>query len=171
MSLYVLAIGLTIVANVGYHLCQKTIRPDVSPAATLVATYAVALLVSALLWPWLGQGQAIGTAMRKLGAPSYALGGCVVLLELGFLLAYRAGWDLGVAALYSNAAVALLLLPIGLLAFAEGMDGRRAAGLAFALVGLVLLSGKPGGEQKSDDTSSEDRPSHPPRVQSPSDSR
>ena len=32
--------------------------------------------------------------------------------ELGFLLAYRSGWNLGVAALYSNAATALVLLPV-----------------------------------------------------------
>lgn len=144
MPLYVIAIGLTIFANVGYHLCQKAIRADISPAASLSATYAVALVLSLLLWPWFGGsgGETLGAAFRKLGPASYGLGACVVLLELGFLLAYRAGWDIGVAALYSNAAVALVLLPIGLWAFAEGMSTRKAAGLAFAFVGLMLLSSK-----------------------------
>lgn len=147
MSVYPLAIALTIVANVGYHLCQKGVRPDTSPAATLVGTYAVALVLSLLLWPWLGGGEGITSAMRRLGPTSYALGACVVLIELGFLLAYRSGWDIGVAALYSNAATALVLLPVGLWAFAEGIDGRKAAGLAFAMVGLLLLSSSP----KTDD--------------------
>ncbi len=142
MSAYAFAIGLTIVANVGYHLCQKAIRPDASPAASLVVTYAVALLVSFALWPWLGGGQGLATELRKLGPASYILGTTVVLLELGFLLAYRAGWDIGVAALFSNASVALLLLPLGLLAFNEGMTGRKALGLALAFAGLVLLSGR-----------------------------
>ncbi len=141
MQLYSLAIGLTILANVGYHLCQKAIRPDVSAGASLLATYAVALVVSLILWPWLGGGEGIVPAMRRLGPATYALGGCVVLLELGFLLAYRAGWTLGVAALYSNAAVALVLLPIGLIVFAEGLDLRKALGLLLAFSGLVLLSG------------------------------
>ncbi|MCA9705863.1 MAG: hypothetical protein KDK70_08455 [Myxococcales bacterium] len=144
MPLYVLAIGLTILANVGYHLCQKAIRPDVGPAASLVVTYAVALLLTLALWPWLGGGEGLGPALRRLGPASYGLGACVVLLELGFLLAYRAGWDIGVAALYSNAAVALVLLPIGLWAFAEGIDARKALGLALAFAGLVLLSRSPG---------------------------
>lgn len=143
MSLHLLAIALTIVANVVYHLCQKAIRPDVSPAATLVATYTVALLLSVLLWPWLGGGEGLGASLRKLGPPSYALGVCVVLIELGFLLAYRSGWDVGVAALYSNAATALVLLPVGILVFAEGMDARRALGLLLAFAGLVLLGGSP----------------------------
>lgn len=141
MPLYILTIGLTILANVGYHLCQKTIRADISPAASLSATYAVALVLSLLAWPWLGGGEGLGPALRKLGPASYGLGACVVLLELGFLLAYRSGWDIGVAALYSNAAVALVLLPVGLWAYAEGMDARKALGLVFAFVGLLLLSG------------------------------
>lgn len=141
MSLPALAIALTIVANVGYHLCQKSIRPDASLAATLIATYAVALLLSLILWPWLGDGQGMGTALRRLGPTSYALGICVVLIELGFLLAYRSGWDIGVAAIYSNAATAFVLLPIGLWVFAEGFDLRKGVGFALAIAGLVLLSG------------------------------
>lgn len=143
MPLYALAIGLTIVANVGYHLCQKAIRPDTSAAATLLVTYAVALVVSALLWPWLGGGEPLVPALRRLGPPSYALGACVVIIELGFLLAYRSGWSLGTAALFCNAAVALVLLPIGVLAHGESIDLRKALGLALALAGLVLLGGGP----------------------------
>ncbi len=42
MSPYVLSIALVIAANVGYHLFQKTIRPDVIAPASLVVTYVVA---------------------------------------------------------------------------------------------------------------------------------
>jgi drug/metabolite transporter (DMT)-like permease len=143
MPLYPLAIGLTIVANVGYHLCQKAIRPDASPAASLVAIYAVALVLSAMLWPWLGGGEGLVPALRRLGPVPYALGVCVVLIELGFLLAYRSGWTLGTAALYCNAAVALVLVPVGVLAFGEGLDVRKGLGLLLALGGLALLTGGP----------------------------
>ena len=141
MQLYAFSIGLTILANVGYHLCQKAIRPDASVAATLVATYAVALVVSALLWPWLGGGEGFVPALRRLGPSSYALGVCALFIELGFLLAYRAGWTLGSAAIFSNTAVALVLLPVGVMAFGEGFELRKAAGLALALAGLLLLGG------------------------------
>lgn len=143
MSLYVVAIAMTVLANVGYHLCQRWIRPDVSPVATLLATYATALILTVAAWPLIARDVQLGVELRKLTWPSFALGAAIVLLEVGFLLAYRAGWHLSVAALYSNAAVALLLLPIGVLALGEHLDLRRGLGLTFAMVGLWLLSSRP----------------------------
>lgn len=143
MSIYLLSIALTIAANVGYHLLQRSIRPDLSPIVSLVATYATALIISLLAWPLFSGDATLSREFGKLGWMSFALGAAVVLLELGFLLAYRAGWNISVAALYSNAAVALLLIPVGLLAFSEEMSLRKVLGFAFALVGLVLLSQKP----------------------------
>lgn len=143
MSPYVFAIALTIAANVGYHLCQRTIRPDLNPWASLLATYATALVLTLLAWPLLAKDAQLGAELRKLTWPSFALGLAIVGLELGFLLAYRAGWQLSVAALYSNAAVAILLLPIGVLAFKEILDVRTSLGLGLALLGLWLLSTRP----------------------------
>lgn len=143
--MYYAAIALTIVANVGYHLFQKTIRPDAPPAASLVVTYAVALGCSVLLLLLLQGPRAIGTSLSQANWPSYALGVAIVGLEIGFLLAYRSGWDLGLAAPYANVAVALVLLPIGVLAFADQLTTRKVAGVALAIVALVLLSEKSGG--------------------------
>jgi len=143
MTLYVTSIALTILANIGYHLLQRTIRPDLNPVISLIGTYATALLACLIALPFVRGETPLGEQFGKLGWPSAVLGLAIIALELGFLLAYRAGWNLSLAALYSNAAVALLLLPIGLLAFHEGMDTRKAAGLICAFVGLLLLSTKP----------------------------
>ncbi|MEM6292604.1 MAG: hypothetical protein AAGA54_15125 [Myxococcota bacterium] len=143
MSLYVISIGLTILANVGYHLLQRAIRPDLNPLISLISTYATALLACAIALPFFRGDTPLGEQFGKLGWPSAVLGLAIIALELGFLLAYRAGWNISIAALYSNAAVALLLLPIGLMAFSEGMDLRKAAGLVCAFIGLLLLSSKP----------------------------
>jgi drug/metabolite transporter (DMT)-like permease len=143
MTLYVASIALTILANIGYHLLQRSIRPDLNPVVSLIATYATALIACAIALPFFRGDASLGEQFGKVGWPSAVLGLAIIALELGFLLAYRAGWNISVAALYSNAAVALLLLPVGLLAFGEGMDIRKAAGLVCAFVGLMLLSAKP----------------------------
>jgi len=137
---YTLAITLTIAANLGYHFAQKSIDPQADPMVSLVATYAAALAISL---GWLlatGGGPRLVAGIGQLGWPSWLLGGCVVLLELGFLLAYRAGWPVQTAALYSNVAVAVLLVPVGLFAFQESLSPQRIAGFALAIAALVLLT-------------------------------
>jgi len=143
MTLYVFAIALTILANIGYHLLQRSIRPDLSPVISLIATYGTALVACLIALPFVRGQASLAQEFGKLGWQSAALGLAIIALELGFLLAYRAGWNVSTAALYSNAAVALLLLPVGVLAFGEGLDTRKVAGLVCAFIGLVLLSAKP----------------------------
>ena len=140
--MYYAAITLTIVANVGYHLFQRSIRPDASPMGSLVVTYAVALALSVVLMAVL-PGRGVSASLSSTSWPSWALGIAIVGLEVGFLLAYRAGWDLGLAAPYANVAVALALLPIGVLAFGDRLTTRKILGFVLAVAGIALLSGKP----------------------------
>jgi hypothetical protein len=139
MNLYVGSIALTIAGNIGYHLLNKSVAPQAHPFASLVATYGTGLVFSlAVLATTAPQGVTGG--LKGLNWASYALGLVVVLLEAGFLLAYRAGWKISVAAVYSNVAVGLLLLPIGYFIYRETMTATNVAGIALAVVALILMS-------------------------------
>lgn len=139
MNLYVGSIALTIAGNIAYHVLNKSVAPHAHPFASLVATYGTGLLFSlAVLVTTAPQGAVRG--LRELNWASYALGGVVVLLEVGFLLAYRAGWKISVAAVYSNVAVGLLLLPIGYVIYREVLTATNLAGVALAVVALILMS-------------------------------
>jgi len=63
-------------------------------------------------------------------------------LELGFLLAYRAGWKISLGPLVSNVAVAILLIPVGLLLFREKISLVNLIGIGVCLLGLVLVNHK-----------------------------
>jgi hypothetical protein len=144
MNLYHGAMLLTVAANVGYHFCQRSIGAKSDPLVSLLATYCVAALATSIALPFFRADGAppLTTQLRALNWASFALGVAIVGLELGFLLAYRAGWRVGVAALYSNALVTILLVPVGLLAFGERLDARRLLGLALAGGGLWLLGAR-----------------------------
>ena len=62
------------------------------------------------------------------------------LIEVGYLLTYRVGWDLGLASVISNMAIAILLLPLGLLFFGERITLRTIAGVVCCLIGFLLLT-------------------------------
>ena len=61
------------------------------------------------------------------------------LIELGFLLAYRTGWRISIAAVATNAAAAVVLIPVGLFVFKDHLSLRNVIGLIFCIVGLALV--------------------------------
>jgi hypothetical protein len=139
MDLYTISLAMTIAGNVGYHLLNKTVAPAAHPFASLVATYTVGLVIAlAVLAYDAPRGMAV--SLRELNWASYGLGVVVISLEVGFLLAYRAGWQVSVAALYSNVAVGLLLLPVGTLLYRETLTISQGAGIVLAIVSLILMS-------------------------------
>ncbi|HEV8317528.1 MAG TPA: hypothetical protein VGQ10_08970 [Vicinamibacterales bacterium] len=139
MDLYTLSLAMTIAGNVGYHLLNKTVAPAAHPFASLVATYTVGLVIALGVLAY-DAPRGIAVSLRELNWASYALGAVVISLEVGFLLVYRAGWRVSVAALYSNVAVGLLLIPIGTLLYRETLTISQGAGIVLAIVSLILMS-------------------------------
>jgi len=75
------------------------------------------------------------------GTPvAFVLGGGGVLIEIGFLLAYRSGDVLQWSGVAVNGAAALLLIPIALIAFREPFSLGRLLGIGLTLAGLTLLA-------------------------------
>lgn len=140
MVWYYLAIGLTIIANLFYHLAQKSISENVNPFVSLIATYLTAIVISLAVLPFYRQGPGVRESLKSLNWASIALGVAIIGLELGFLLAYRTGWKISLAAVFSNVAVALLLIPIGVFWFREHLSGVNLLGLAFCVLGLILTN-------------------------------
>ncbi len=134
------AIALTVLSNVLYHLFQKVIPGNVNPLLSLAVTYLVAATSTVLLLPFFPLQGTLGAEVRKLNWASLGLGAVIVGLELGFLLAYRAGWNLSLASLVANTTVALLLIPFGLLLYKEHLTPLNILGIVLALAGLVLVN-------------------------------
>jgi hypothetical protein len=90
--------GLTIFSNVAYHFCQKEIKADANPLVSLLMTYLIGMVTTLICIPVFYPGLNPVTAARELNWASFVLGVGIVGLELGFLLAYRAGWNLSLGA-------------------------------------------------------------------------
>jgi len=134
------AIALTVLANILYHIFQKAIPAGVNPMVSLMATYLVAAIASLVLLPLFPLQSDLASEFRKVNWASVALGGAIIGLELGFLLAYRQGWNISLASLVANTTVALILIPIGLMLFKEHLTPLNIVGAVLALAGLVLVN-------------------------------
>jgi uncharacterized membrane protein len=140
--LYYLPVGLTVVANVLYHVFLKVTPASVNPLLSLVVTYLTAAAATAAILAVGPERVSLAAGLRDLNWASYALGLAIVGLEVGFMLAYRAGWNISLAGLISSTTVSLLLVPVGLLFFREALSAVNALGIALCLVGLALVNYK-----------------------------
>jgi hypothetical protein len=134
------AIAMTVVANVAYVLCSKTTASAAHPLAVLSVTYAVALAACLVLYPLLAPNPHLFAELKRVNASSLLLGLAIVLLETGFILAFRSGWSVAYAALFSNAAAAVLLVPISVLVFKGRFGISNAVGMAATVAGLWLMA-------------------------------
>jgi len=139
MGLLTLAVALTVGSNVLYHVSQKSIPGGAHPLMSLTVTYLVALAVTLLLWPLYPGGAPSWRSLASLNWASVAVGVAIVGVEMGVLLAYRAGWRVSVGSTAVNVALAVILIPIGLLFFGERLTPTNAAGVVLCLAGLLLL--------------------------------
>jgi multidrug transporter EmrE-like cation transporter len=138
--LYYFAVALTILSGVLYHVFLKLTPGDVHPFISLIATYvtSIVLCVGALLFSPL-QTRLV-EAFGELNWTSYALAAAIVGLEVGSLLAYRAGWRISNLGVVVNVAVMILLVPVGLLIFEERLSPVNVIGILIAIVGLVMMN-------------------------------
>ena len=139
MSGFYLAFALTVFGMLMYHLAQKAVPKESNPFFVIAIAYAVGIaLCLAFAFAYPGKRNLLET-FRQSNWAVYTLGAAAALIELGFLLAYRTGWKISIAAVASNAAAAVVLIPIGLLVFREHLSFRNVAGLILCVVGLALL--------------------------------
>ena len=129
---------LVVGATTLYQVSQKSVSPQVNPMLSVTVNYVTALVVSLLILPFY-PGNSLRASWKNLNWASVAVGVAIVGIELGFVVAYRAGWRISVASLIANVTTSLLLVAIGLIFFREHLSGRSALGVACCIAGLGLI--------------------------------
>ena len=136
--IFYLPLLLAVGATTLYHIAQKSVSPQVNPMLSVTVNYVAALIVSLLILPFY-PGNSLRASWKNLNWASVVVGVAIVGIELGFVVAYRAGWRISVASLIANVATALLLVAIGLTFFREHLGARAALGIALCIAGLGLV--------------------------------
>lgn len=145
MSLKFFPVILVVFSGLGYHLCQKLTSTSLNPFVALIVTYLFASIISIIAYFIFVPNTNLGTlvtSVKGANISSILLGVTVVGLELGYLLAYRMGWNISFASLLANTSVALLLIPIGLIVFKEKISITTLTGVVLCVVELILISKK-----------------------------
>jgi drug/metabolite transporter (DMT)-like permease len=130
---------MTIAGGVVYHLAAKSVPRNLDPAFALIWVYSTALCASVMTYMFLPNTAAALSSSRSWHPAVIAVGLGAVLIELGYLLIYRAASPVSVTSVMSNGIVAVLLVPIGIALFGERLTAVRGLGIVLCLIGVLLL--------------------------------
>jgi len=139
MSGFYFPFALTVAGMVLYHVSQKSVTPGMNPFLVIIVAYVVGIVLCAVCaFAYPGKKNLV-ESLKLSNWAVFTLGAAAALIELGFLLAYRAGWRISVAAVASNAAAAIVLIPVGLLVYKDQLSWRNILGLVLCIFGLAML--------------------------------
>ena len=140
MASYIWPIALVVLSNTVYQICAKSIPETVNPLAALTITYLTAAAASVVLYCVLNRDVNLIQQWRQINWASIVLGLVLVGLEVGFIYAYKAGWQVSTAATVQSAFLAILLLVVGLVLYREAITWNKIVGVVVCLIGLAILN-------------------------------
>jgi uncharacterized membrane protein len=130
---------LAVAGMLFYHLGQKAIPKGINPFYAVIIAYTAGIIVLTVCALALPGDKSFASSLKESNWAILVVGAAAACIEVGFLLAYRSGWRISVAAVATNVAVTLLLVPIGIAIFKEHLSLRNVLGLIFCVLGLVLV--------------------------------
>lgn len=138
--MYVLSIGIIVFSNILYHISQKSTPAKINPFVPLLATYLVAAgLTLIALFLYKGD-EGVLESIKSLNWTSVLLGFSILGLEFGYLMAYRAGWNISIGSLVANISLALMLIPVGILLYKETFEINKIFGAVLCIAGLLMIN-------------------------------
>ena len=140
MISFIWPLALAVLSNVAYQICAKSLPEGMNPLASLTVTYLVAALASAILYYLLGHDGNLIREYSRLNPAPFLLGLVIVGLELGFIYAYKAGWQVSVFSVVQSSFLAVALIFVGLLLYQEALSRNKLLGVAICLAGLFVVN-------------------------------
>src|SRR6188474_1625589 len=142
MFLFYFSITLAILSSALYHFVAKSTPSNVNFTVSLLVTYAVAFAVTLVGFFFFPVPNGIAAEIKQLNWASIGLAVAIVGIEFGFLLVYRSGWNLGIAAVLVNVVASLILVPVAILIFKDKISWVNIVVILVCLAGLVMLNWK-----------------------------
>ncbi len=140
MFMYVFSIVLIVGSNIVYNISQKSTPANANPFTALLVTYMTAGLLTGIAMLFFRGYEGFLRSFGQLNWTSAVLGISIVGLELGYLMAYRAGWNISVGSLVANITLALALIPVGIFMYQEGFGLNKLLGIGLCISGLIVIN-------------------------------
>ena len=133
-------LGVAAVGAVLYQTGQKSLTAHVNPMLLLIGAYLVAIAIAVAASPMFRAPEQSDALRSAISWPVLAVGVGVIMIEGGFLMAYRAGGSLQWSGILVNGLAAVVLIPVAVIVFREQLSLPRLVGVAVTLIGMMLMT-------------------------------
>lgn len=142
MFAFIWPLALVVVSNTVYQIGAKSVPKGMNPFASLIVTYAIGAVASAILYFALRSGGSLSKEFGKLNWVPFVLGIVIVGLEAGWIYAYKAGWQISTGFIVQSAFLATVLLLVGYFLYHEPLTWNKLVGAVLCLAGLIFINYK-----------------------------
>ena len=132
---------LIVLGLVVYQVSQKSTDQSANPFVVVAMAYVIGIVACAGAYFLFPRQEAASLPMvRTVVWSALGIGIGAAAIEIGFMLAYRAGWNLSLLPLSVTVCSTIMLAAIGLIAFRETLSWEKAVGVMLCIGGLVLIT-------------------------------
>jgi len=140
MTMFYISALVAITGAVGYQYFVKRVPGSLNPLVSVMAMYVAVLALGVALLPLFPADGGLRHHFRQLSWIQLALAVSVMMIELGFLMMYRYGWNLSTGNLITGVFINLILVGLGVTLLGEKMNLVNSIGIAFCILGVALIS-------------------------------
>lgn len=138
---YIFPIALTIFGGLIYHTSSQHV-PNLHPSSVLTIAYVLQLIFCIGWGIYTKASTDVSTALMSSGDRYWIVGLAIgsIVMEVGFILAYRAGWNLSSADITSVSVISILFLFGETLIYNFDFNLKRMIGIIICTIGLMLIN-------------------------------
>ncbi|MEN2393715.1 hypothetical protein [Pseudomonas halotolerans] len=146
---FYLSAAVAILGTVGYHMLMKKLPSTINPLVSIVGIYVAIVILSTLMLPFFMGGGTLLASLKQMSWIQVGIAFCILLMEIGFLMMYRSGWDLSTGNVVTGAIINIALGFIGVIFLKEGLSYLNIAGVSLCIIGVMLIGYKADSGEKS----------------------
>ena len=137
---YYYPVIIIVFSNALYDISAKAFPKGINAQAGLTAYYVIAAAISLVLFYLTSDVKNFPMELKKVNWATFTLAlGCTGI-DLGYVLLFRAGWNISYGSLVCNIMIAITLIVVGKLFFHEYINKYHLIGIALCLTGFVLIN-------------------------------
>jgi len=137
---YYIPVVIIVLSNALYDISAKAFPEGLNAQAGLTAYYIIAAVVSFTLFYLTSETKDFPAELKKVTWATFTLAlGCTGI-DLGYVLLFRAGWNISYGSLACNIMIAVTLIIVGKILFREYINRYHLLGISLCLTGFALIN-------------------------------